>query len=171
MKKKYAWNETTINDIDWQNHSKSLANTNRFNKKTVTQFIHRWLPTNGNPSTTTQITTNCPICLTASETHDHFLTCHDPDSVQHWKKQYDKFLEHTTKIDIDPILNYYLYLALTQWKTNPHPPQPEFCTGKYQQLFKKQSAIGWDQIMAGRLTTEWVDNSRTNTTTSKLWTD
>lgn len=72
FKKKYKLSETTIESIDWEVHSKALNRQHTTMRKTITQFIHRWLPTHGHPGTKHDITTKCPGCHTAEETNDHF---------------------------------------------------------------------------------------------------
>lgn len=60
---KYKWSQSTIDTIDWEILSKALNRQHPTMRKTITQFINRWLPTHGHPGTKNDITTKCPICL------------------------------------------------------------------------------------------------------------
>lgn len=63
-----------------------------------------------------------------------------------------------TALHMDPILFYYLTLAITIWKTIKHPVNPDFIQIEaYDTLFKEQSRIGWNHVIFGCLSTAWVD--------------
>lgn len=49
FKQKYSWSHATINFIDWEVHSRALNSQHPTNRKTLMQYIHRWLPTHGHP--------------------------------------------------------------------------------------------------------------------------
>lgn len=157
FKKKYKLSETTIESIDWEVHSKALNRQHTTMRKTITQFIHRWLPTHGHPGTKHDITTKCPGCHTAEETNDHFLLCTNTEIQIEWQQQIHQVYDDLQKLQLDPILTYYTILAIDQWKTISKPEQPPFCYDKYYQLFREQSMIGWDHVIYGRLTKSWVD--------------
>ena len=158
FKDKYNWSETTVDKIDWEIHSKALDQQHPTMRKTTTQFIHRWLPTHGHRGTKNDITTKCPICHKVDETNDHFLTCDKNPEIQlEWKQQLQIFYDEMDELFMDPILLYYMILALDQWKTIRNPPEPEFSNDQYKQLFQEQNAIGWNQVIYGRLTKSWVD--------------
>lgn len=168
FKQKYKWTHATINKIDWEIHSRALNSQRPTHRKTLTQYIHRWLPTHGHPATKIDMTKKCPCCHTALETNDHFLTCQATPVVQEWTKQLQEL--HTTikNIQLDPILIYYIILATDQWRTIKTPPIPEFCNDEYLELYNDQCQLGWNQILYGRFTKKWVNIQNAHNTNETL---
>jgi hypothetical protein len=152
LTEKYKWNNTIIDNIDWEIHSKALSQQHPTMRKTITQFIHRWLPTHSHPGTKHDITTKCPICHVIDETNNHFLTCSNIETQQEWQSQIQSFYDEMEALDMEPILLHYMILAIDKWRTISVPEAPEFCHYNYHQLYKEQSAIGWNQVIYGRLT-------------------
>jgi hypothetical protein len=70
------------------------------------------------------------------------------------------------KQSADPILLKLLYLAFTEWRTIKEPRRPTFIPPPYHHLFKLQSEIGWNQVIAGRMCTTWSEIHDNNPATS-----
>ena len=108
LQQKYNWDSKTINLIDWEVHNRALQGFKSVKRKTLLQFINRWLPTNAHPAVSTPITPICPTCLLENETNDHFLTCnHDTYRIA-WKEDVAAWYEHSQEINLEPILTYYI---------------------------------------------------------------
>jgi hypothetical protein len=76
---KYEWNQSTIADILWAPHGKALTSLPKRMTKTITQFLHLWLPLNTSHSTKAIVTGKlCPFCASCDEDHHHFLSCSHP---------------------------------------------------------------------------------------------
>lgn len=168
---KYKWSNSTIELIDWQIHSKSIQRQKPCTRKTIIQYIHRWLPTHGHPGTKDDITTKCPCCHVLDETNDHFLSCTNTHVVNEWNTKLETFYQEMKKLEMDPILLYYMMLALNNWRTTKSPDRPKFCKRQYKKLFKEQTLIGWNQVIMGRLSKSWVDiqnDYHLNTTTNGI---
>jgi hypothetical protein len=158
--KKYQWQSKTIENIDWEVHSKAIQRQRPTARKTIIQFIHRWLPTHGHPGTKIDLTTKCPCCHQADETNDHFLQCYNKTITNEWDKQLGLFFEDMKKLQLDPIL-YYMIQALQYWRSTKHPDKPAFCKNQYKTFFYEQQAIGWNQVIMGRLSKSWVNIQNT----------
>lgn len=155
---KYKWSPSTIELIDWQVHARALNQQHPYSKKTITQFIHRWLPTHGHHGTKKDITTKCPIGHTHEESNDHFLNCENKEIGKEWESQTQILYNEMNNLGMDPILLYLLTMSITEWKTIQQPSIPSFlCIETYITLFQEQSKIGWNQIIYGRFTKTWVD--------------
>jgi hypothetical protein len=80
---KYNWTDNEINNIHWRAHGKAIQTLTGRQYKTITQFIHSWLPINA--SYAQDLVGDgklCPFCLSTNETHEHFLSCQH-DNLQH----------------------------------------------------------------------------------------
>ena len=155
---KYKWSSSTVELIDWQVHSNALNQQHPYSKKTITQFIHRWLPTHAHHGTKTDITTKCPICHIQEETNDHFLQCDNKKISDEWESQTQTLYDEMQCLGMDPILLFLLTKSITDWKTTRQPDMPSFIhIETYSTLFQEQNKIGWNQILYGRLTKTWVD--------------
>ena len=157
LRDKYKWDSNTINLIDWEVHNGALQAYRSVKRKTIVQFINRWLPTNAHPAVPTPLTPLCPTCFLVDETNDHFLTCNHELYRIAWKEDIEEWYKHSVEIKLEPILAYYILQVLKDWNLFATTNEPEFCEGKYQKLYREQKRLGWNQIFYGRLTHTWVD--------------
>jgi hypothetical protein len=77
------------------------------------------------------------------------------------------------RISKQPQVHHYLIkliiLAFTDWKTTEHPVSPTFLQHKFHTLFHQQSSIGWNHIIYGHFSKEWLQAVNPNTRISKKW--
>jgi hypothetical protein len=150
------WTDATIASIDWNVHNKAMQRLTSHQQKTIRQFIHEWLPVNAHKGSTQAISTLCPLCHSMDETQAHFLTCMDKRSIAGWKKTVDEVQTKAAKLHLHPMMSRLLCNAITHWRHSPNPNVPEFLPDKYHALFHHQAAIGWDQLLKGRMSTLWA---------------
>jgi hypothetical protein len=179
---KYNWTSTTINLINWNSHAKALSTMSGRRLKTTTQLIHQWLPVFASSAQNKTSTARlCPYCTTCDETHTHYLSCLQTNSVnarhlavQQIRKKLQKY-----NIKIHNQLIKLITTALTDWLFTPHPIRPTFLSEEFHPIFYYQSLIGWDQILYGQFATEWTtitqDTYKTNQwlpyTIQLIWTE
>jgi hypothetical protein len=155
MTTKYQWKDDTADHIDWTAHAAALLNFPTNQRKTITQLIHKWLPVNGHPGRH-QSTRNkmCPHCQRDIESQNHFLICDTTKSD--WNSQLANTvcseLTETSQIPLRTILIWALTECRNTNKTLPTTANKPQRT----QLIREQSEIGWNQILKGRWSTEWV---------------
>jgi hypothetical protein len=170
---KYQWCNNTIDLIQWKCHGRALLSLHGRHQKTMLQFIHKWLPINTSYSLQAIGTGKlCPYCKSCDETHEHFLTCTHPHCNSLWIDEAEQIHQHINQQISDPILLKLLHLAITEWRTQKSPPVPAFIPPAYHQLFKSQSAIGWNQIVNGRFSTDWItihDQNPATRSTGETW--
>jgi hypothetical protein len=58
LQKQYKWDDTTIDNIDWLIHGNSIEQLTNTHRKTITRFLHDWLPVNGHADQI-RFPTNC----------------------------------------------------------------------------------------------------------------
>jgi hypothetical protein len=169
---KYEWDHTIYNDVCWNAHGKALTSLPRRMNKTITQFLHNWLPLNASHSINNLSTGKlCPFCTSCDEDHCHFLTCPHAKVNQLW-------LEAATTIksklaSYDKQINHQLVRlighAIINWRNVKEPPLPEFLSPEFQALFRNQSLIGWNHILYGRFTKTWHNHLYDNQSDNVLW--
>ena len=169
LQQKYKWDSKTIQLIDWEVHNYAIKDFRSTQRKTLLQFIHKWLPTNSHPASTKPFTTLCTVCNISNETNDHFIECTHQHYRVTWEADIIIWYEKVTALQLEPILCYYIMLTLHNSKLFDSPNNIEFCEGNYKKLYLEQTTIGWQQVLYGRLTKTWVDiqNDYLHESTSK----
>jgi hypothetical protein len=158
MQDKYSWKDSTVDEVDWQVHGGALRGLPAHIKKTTTQFIHEWIPTNAHPGRAQQTEArNCPYCLEAEETQTHYLQCNHTLTDKLWIEYKAKLKATLVQGKTSQILQALLLQAVSDWRTTKQPEATTTLPESAIPLSQAQSAIGWDQIQKGRLSTKWVD--------------
>jgi hypothetical protein len=170
--KKYHWNKTTFNDIDWENHGIAITNSSPNNKKFIRKMIHQWLPTLAHPSLDNIATGKlCPSCKNKQETQQHLFECDHSTMINAWNTASDELYNQLSKTPLDPTLIKLLVLSTRSWYDPTCTPSiPTFLPNGYHKLFRKQSKIGWHHISKGRLTISWQQQQQQwNPKTPERW--
>ena len=154
---KYNWDSKTIHLIDWEAHNQAIKNFRSTQRKTLLQFIHKWLPTNSHPASMKPLTPLCTVCNINNETNDHFIECTHQSYRVAWEADVLTWHEKVKALQLEPILCYYIIIALNNWRTFDSIDNIEFCEGIYKKLYLEQTTIGWQQVLFGRLTKTWID--------------
>jgi hypothetical protein len=90
---KNNWSEVNFKSFLWKEHSKAHHQFTGRIRKTVTQFIHGWLPVN-----TLHSVRKCPCCQQAEETQEHFLCRLNTSSQSEWISSASKIHQKLKKI-------------------------------------------------------------------------
>jgi hypothetical protein len=156
MQRKYKWNHDTTNTIDWMIHSSALASLQTStNRKTITQFVHEWFPVNGHAGrANTNNNQLCPMCRNCPETQQHFLSCQALDAT--WTNKLTKAISIYDTPETPDTTTQLLLWALLTCRTTNHQPPAHLSDPSHIQLLTEQHTIGWDQVMKGRWSVEWV---------------
>jgi hypothetical protein len=161
MQHKYKWSDSTIDQIDWMLLGQSLRLLSTNQRKTITQFMHEWLPVRGHPGRADcQSNRTCPSCSATPETQTHFLEC--INNQDKWNKAITEAIQ--------PLQEKYAAIAdIIRWALiNSRSSDPAGTTEldqlsehpnnhQYALLIKAQTAIGWQHILKGRWATTWVN--------------
>jgi hypothetical protein len=157
MQAKYNWNDTTIDSIDWMIQAAALKRLRPSQQKTTIQLIHEWLPVNGHPGRQQPtLLQHCPHCNRQIETQTHFLTCDDTSTT--WTTQLTKTINDAFPEDSQSPLRNILIWALTLCRTNNEPFPFHDNVTQFTLLIREQSDIGWNQVLKGRWSKEWVQH-------------
>ena len=77
LKNDYSWSTTCIENIDWNNHQRTVSKLTILNKITAIKFFHHRLPVGKMQFNDTH---NCPYChqtQTHETSHNYFLLCNE----------------------------------------------------------------------------------------------
>ena len=153
LQRKYMWADTTTDEIDWQVLSHAMARLSGNNKKIIQQFIHKWLPTNASKNQNKAPPHNlCPHCRTTPEDHQHFIHCWADQ--KEWKEQIQKAIK---TIKGPPVLLTLIQCALTEPETlNDTGCDDDETPIILYTLCQSQHNIGWNHILCGRWSRQWV---------------
>jgi hypothetical protein len=156
------WPPEAPDDIDWYIKGQALKSLHGRHQKTILQMMHGWLPVNAHPgSGNSDDTQNCPYCLTTPETMFHFLSCTHQSAVLPRQVKIRAIQQHLRSTQTHPDMCQVITSALD---TN-NGDMPISTT--MQAIQAKQSIIGWDHVLKGNLTLEWVKTyDRIHRTTS-----
>lgn len=134
----------------------------------MTQFIHRWLPTNAHKgrSTDNKIP-HCPHCQTDEETNEHFLNC--PRDTTLWQEAITAIFEKHSTTESQELCSL-LCNAVTTPSKNTNKPPDDLSLNLYP-LYHAQTQIGWNQVLQGRWTHDIVSHydSLTNSDQGLRW--
>jgi len=157
---KYNWNTTDPNYIQWHTFCMAYNHLRKPERHIIAKFNHNWLPLQMSHHVHSTLEQQyCPSCRGQQETANHFLQCTHTD----WQNKWIDFDAHIQKHLIrNPILHDLQELLLTGLHKSCYsdiviPPELQ----QQQQLvpiIAQQSAIGWQQLLHGQITTAWRDH-------------
>jgi hypothetical protein len=155
----FDWDTRIINSIDRDAHHAAIQKLTFAEKRFVTKFNFRWLPTGLRQSKVDPSqSTICPSYRTPNvmETETHLYQCRSRlPLVGAFFNKLQKFYEqeHTS-----PVLQDTLFTAL---QNEIFDRAPGFCNhhedAAITRLRQEQTLIGWSQLFRGRFTTKWAE--------------
>jgi hypothetical protein len=96
----------------------------------------------------------CPCCKTADETTTHYPYCKATDMMTAYDTAVEDFSAWMKEADTDPCIDAFFYSVL---KDRSFPPAEEnWIPDVMLTATEEQIAIGWNNILFGRLSTKWM---------------
>jgi hypothetical protein len=155
LTKKYNWDDSVSDKIDWSIHSNALDNLTSCQRKTMTQMIHEWMPVNGHPGQNNHINNQqCPTFKNKRETQEHFFSYQT--SAQQWTETLCNALPPKTSNIYQSSIIELLQWTLTECSSSTQDLTITHLPTSFDTLITEQAKIGWHQVIKGRWTTEWV---------------
>jgi hypothetical protein len=157
MCRRNGWNQATANSIDWDAHRIALGRQER-HRTSLTKYLHGWLPVGHVVHRyDKKYEKECPSCNSVEEeTIGHLHVCPGEPREQ-WRKETlaetkKKLCTLQTPFPIQEIFLNGLHSALYG------TPPPTTRYPHLQGIIATQGAIGWDQLLKGRLSVCWRRN-------------
>ena len=159
-RKRFQWDSTTLDDIDWDLFSTAYSKfprTRTFFSKLgwkllpIGTRLHKRTPSYDH---------RCPSCHQDFETDDHIFQCSHSLRAQ-WRDKLLHKISDTFGSYLDSSLLALIHLGLNSFFTNTLPIYSErfprgYSSTPYNELIQQQTAIGWDHFIRGKLSPEWA---------------
>lgn len=153
---KFDWKDYVPDTIWWIIHGSTIRSLSGTHRQQIQKYIFGWLPTCVHLKLQdNDLSDICPSCKTI-ETHDHNYKCQCDSRIvikNKWFETFDKFLandRYTPPIIRQLFFNHIAH-ACTSRQLPPIPPLPR----NIELAIKDQDAIGWKQLLSGRLAFRW----------------
>jgi hypothetical protein len=99
-----------------------------------------------------------PLMQHSRKNYSSFIIMQSSASYEMWMTMTSSLKKKLIKYapDVPQQLFALIETALVQWRTNKQPIKPQYLGDDLDELFLSQSSIGWDQILKGRFTHNWL---------------
>ena len=140
--------------IDWTLFA-SICTRNSFRLTFLIKWIHRLLPTG--PIVHRRQPSASPFCPACGQLEGplHFLSCSHPSRIPLHRNFLTNLRKCLTGIVTDPNLKLILLEGVNHILTGSPPPSLS-PSSKYHTLIISQTDLGWDNLLRGFLSTEWL---------------
>jgi len=156
----YTWTHNTFCDVDWQSHQAALRALEPY-KMTLVKYLHGNLPVGSRAHRRDpRYPHSCPSCGAPQETDKHLFTC-QAESRETWRRQFLQKLwalldtENTPTGIMIVTLDGAETLFLGQAAGIREYEDPE-----YGRWADRQAAIGWANMLKGRISMAWITSQQ-----------
>jgi len=153
---RHCWDKATFDDIAWESHRLALKRCDK-HRTTLVKFLNDILPIGKmvhryDPS---KYPESCPSCNEPVEDRHHYWTCQAPNRIA-WRA--DSILRLRKKLEsIHTALPLQeLLLEGYHWALHQHQQSVIKIPDGMETLAAAQHAIGWEHILKGRFTKQWI---------------
>lgn len=156
INQKNDWSSATSDMIDWDAHSAALRACPKRSTQ-LTKLCHEILPTATRTHRYDQRNSpDCPRCRAHPESTDHLLQCPVPERKA-WATATLKQLAtvSTSRSDHHDIILDIFVSGFEQWMGGSCL-SPDSYPLLFRDLIESQAAIGWNQILRGRVSILWA---------------
>jgi hypothetical protein len=152
---KQGWSEDTFQDIDWEAHRRAI-NRNQKWKITLVKYLHKCLPVGKlvRHYDKVKYRAECPSCTCILEDDDHVFTCpgREAERKELTKKLKKKLEALNTESGVQE-------LVMAGVKAAIYSQEPRV-SADLRELAEQQSAIGWTNLLRGRMSKQWIERQR-----------
>ena len=143
--------------IDWDTIHRSYKLLNTTNLRTITKWNTGFCGVGQQlVKYNYQNYTNCPFCQTPHEDTQHVLQCPDITVQLEWDKQLNNLSQWMTDNQGEPIMIQQIIGRLRTWQRNEPILPNNATTPLLRHAISHQNRIGWQNLLEGFLTKEWV---------------
>ena len=153
---RYGWTGAIFKDIAWKPHLRELSKYSLVHRVTLIKYLHGWLATTQRRWQEGSLQTpHCPLCG-KEETREDIFRC---SNVQYAKSRtpcIDKLIKEISDNTTTGCRHVFLAGLKTVFGSE-HPPEATMKDWpiNLQDAYKAQVAIGWNQVLYGRISTQW----------------
>jgi hypothetical protein len=153
---KNSWGIEQFESIDWQSHGQALKK-HETHRPTMVKYLCNWLPVGHMVSRYhDKYQQGCPSCQESDEKQEHLLHC---PSREKWRQQcLDAVLKELEdpRMKTAPALKQLFMAILYRSLLDPTNALPIQAPEGLQPISDAQHALGWQQVLKGRLVKDWA---------------
>jgi len=157
LSEKFEWPGLPEHLIHWPTIRLALKHFKATERRTVTKFIHEWLPLQDRHHVISTSALNlCPSCRQTPETTEHFLACPHPDRQQIWTALHESLYKHQITHSISNVFHDIIAFGLYQGRQAPTQLSFNHLPDDIHHLYQAQERLGWKQLYYGRFSSVWI---------------
>ena len=171
LMEKYEWDVTIFDDICWEAHERAIKYTRPLPLVNILKLIHGWQCVNARKKymfakrdvshqlrpVNRQFTTGqCSSC-TAKETQHHYMQCKAIHVKKAWRRGW-RSLKKNMRRHTDGRILTHLWIGIQSFVNEEFPqygPTEDDFPHEFQEAFDRQSNIGWEHVLLGRISVQW----------------
>ena len=158
LMEKYGWNEVMFQSVCWEAHQTELHKIPIIRRPTLIKYIHGWLATKQRRYREGAFKDPlCPLCGSEERTN-HFLRCMNSQLLTVRNAQWKVFKVELAKKTATGC--WQVFQAGLDTLQDIEPPSSETRAEwppELQVAYSAQEAIGWEQVLLGRLAKHWEE--------------
>jgi hypothetical protein len=162
IQQKNAWNESTLQLINWEAHANAINRTSVPHTHIV-KVLHRLLPTHAQANKFDSGNRRCILCGSLQEDHRHIIRCEHANRLDWRKKFLTRLRDFCIQSNTSSLLSGLLLDGLRKWFSSSSTDitiLPENYHPTLRQIIRQQNKIGWAQIFSGRFGTAWSKHQK-----------
>jgi hypothetical protein len=159
------WSDATIKNINWQQTGRAMKTFHYNDQVRIRKLRHKWLPTNRyRHRMEAHVPNECPLCH-REETQKHVFQCQHPTRKATVKKEMITLVQGLKKAGTDIQLIEIITQAVEGWlDRNTNKYNLHQCVAPHiVRTIDAQNRIGWDNFLAGFLSSNWTETIRNTT--------
>jgi ribonuclease HI len=164
IRNKASWSEDTFNRVNWVAHKQAFTSYKRVPQLSICKLVHGLYHTNREANKLYGTTDKCPCCESHIETLQHVFWCQEEHCRNHRHEARDKLKTTLTSCKTPQKLLAMILHGIEEWESIESAndkPVPLYRGSVLPedilliQAFQEQTAIGWDQLLRGRISLKW----------------
>jgi len=146
-----------FDEVDWEAHELAGVNCRDVPDVFLTKFLHGILPVGRRlvQYDKERYSGRCPSCDSEVEDQDHLFKCTHEQRTKWRQAMKTEIHGFSNRTDMSEGVKDVLLSGLFSWIEEVEFPGHQF-HGSLGALAESQARIGWDQILYGRLSTQWA---------------
>ena len=153
---KYNWTEDIFSQINWIAHSRAFNKMARRQKTTLIKYVHGWLATNKRRFREYRVSTDKCLLCGHSEHRDHIFHCRNETMRSIREKAWSQYISEITQVGSPAVQAVFLSgMATIIGADSPDEDTRSEWPVDIRKAYSSQEAIGWDQVLYGRISIAW----------------
>ena len=171
LSRRETWDTDTLDDVDWYPLGTSLQKIFKSKKRTFARYV-KFMIDMSNTSrqkhaftsrskTKPTVENLCPCCKAEEETTLHLFHCRHPAIRDELKRSFNILHDTLEKDEVPADVWLTIKMGIASYLNVPSPaPHPTQRASNLERAYHRQTKIGWNNFMKGRISSAWGDIMR-----------